>query len=59
MAEHLYKCSSCKIYTLKKECPACGKAALLPRPPKFSLQDKYAEYRRKAKKEGLIEKELY
>ena len=59
MSEHIYKCPSCLRYTLKGQCPHCGKATSIPRPPKFSLDDKYAEYRRTAKKEILTEKGLY
>jgi len=37
----------------------CGGKALTPKPAKFSIEDKYAEYRRKAKleifkSEGLL-----
>ena len=44
---------------MKGVCPACGKEAKNPKPPKFSIEDKYADYRRKAKadifaREGLI-----
>ncbi len=49
--EHLQFCQSCKKYTLKTECPTCGKPTILPRPPKFTLNDKYAFYRRQIKKE--------
>jgi len=59
MSEHIHKCNSCKIYTLKKECPQCNSLTLTPKPPKFSLEDKYANYRRKVKKEELIKKKLY
>ena len=42
-----------------KEVCACGGKALTPKPAKFSIEDKYGFYRRKAKlnsfkKEGLI-----
>ncbi|MFW9834364.1 MAG: RNA-protein complex protein Nop10 [Candidatus Thorarchaeota archaeon] len=48
---HLYKCSKCGRYTLEqKKCPECGGAVISPRPPKFSPQDKYGKYRRKAKR---------
>lgn len=58
MASNIHKCSSCGKYTLKEEC-ACGGKIILPRPPKFSLEDKYADLKRKVKKEELIEKGLY
>jgi len=59
MKKSILKCASCGIYTMKGVCPACGKEAKNPKPPKFSIEDKYADYRRKAKadifaREGLI-----
>ncbi|HLC51619.1 MAG TPA: nucleolar RNA-binding Nop10p family protein [Candidatus Nanoarchaeia archaeon] len=44
--KHIMKCPSCKKYTLKSECCI---TTVLPRPPKYSPEDKYGEYRRKAK----------
>ncbi len=58
MALNIRKCLSCEKYTLKEECD-CGGKTILPRPPKFSLEDKYADLKRKVKKEGLIQKGLY
>ena len=57
--EHIYKCGSCKKYTLEGVCPSCSSKAESPRPPKFSLSDKYASYRRIIKKKELSEKNLY
>ena len=61
MAKHIYKCSSCFRYTLEDTCPSCGinKKTVLPRPPKFSLEDKYADLQREVKKEELVKKGLY
>ena len=59
MAQHIYHCSACRSYTLAELCPRCGQKTLLPRPPKFSLDDKYAPLRREARKEGWREKGLY
>lgn len=56
---HILKCSGCQKYTLEKICPVCSTETFLPRPPKFSLDDKYAGLRREAKKKELAEKELY
>ena len=42
-------CEKCRGYTLKAE--HCGTKTLSTRPPKYSPEDKYAEYRRKAKEE--------
>ena len=47
----LYKCTNCNEYTLnQKTCPQCGSPVADPKPPKYSPQDKYGEYRRKAKR---------
>ncbi|MEM5773180.1 MAG: RNA-protein complex protein Nop10 [Candidatus Aenigmatarchaeota archaeon] len=42
------KCLNCKTYTFKENCPKCGNKTIFPHPPKFSPQDKFGEYRRKA-----------
>lgn len=47
MATVLRHCSVCKKYTLQEN--HCDQPTLLPRPPKFSLTDKYGEYRRQAR----------
>ncbi len=52
---HIFKCGECSVYTLKEECK-CGGKAVTTKPPKYSPEDKYASYRRKAKKD-LLEKE--
>jgi len=52
---HILKCQQCGKYTMKEEC-SCGGKAVSPRPPKFSPDDKYAEYRRKVKMKELEEK---
>ncbi len=54
----ILKCGKCGRYTMKDICECNGKA-LTPKPAKFSIEDKYAEYRRKAKletfkSEGLL-----
>ena len=54
----IIKCQDCGKYTMKEGC-ACGGKALTPKPAKFSVEDKYGSYRRKAKidifkREGLI-----
>ncbi|MGQ4912036.1 MAG: nucleolar RNA-binding Nop10p family protein [Candidatus Thorarchaeota archaeon] len=51
---HLFKCSKCNEYTLdSKQCPRCGAPVLDPRPPKYSPQDKYGVYRRRAKRKTM------
>jgi len=49
---HILKCSRCGEYTMKEDCD-CGGRAVSVRPAKFSLEDPYGNYRRKAKKEIL------
>jgi H/ACA ribonucleoprotein complex subunit 3 len=52
---HILRCADCGAYTLIEKCKCGGKAATV-KPPKYSPDDKYASYRRKAKKH-LLEKE--
>ena len=54
----ILKCIKCKKYTFKQKCDKCGEKTVQPKPPKFSLTDKYAEYKRKVKKKELEEKNL-
>jgi len=58
LMEHIFKCSRCGEYTMNEVCPKCGSKALNPKPQKYSPEDKYADYRRKAKKEELVKKGL-
>ena len=57
MTRHIYKCLKCGTYTMK-EIGACGNKATIPKPLKYSPDDKYADYRRKAKAKGYAEKGL-
>jgi rRNA maturation protein Nop10 len=41
------KCKKCESYTMKQLC--CGADTVRAMPPKFSIEDKYAHYRRKIK----------
>jgi len=59
MVKHINKCISCTQYTMGEVCPKCGEKTIIPRPPKFSLGDKYAELQRQVKKEELVKKGLY
>ena len=45
---HILKCTKCKSYGLGESC-VCGSARIRVRPAKYSPEDKYAAYRRKAK----------
>ena len=54
---HLFKCPKCKEYTLsQKQCPKCEGPVMDPKPAKYSPQDKYGVYRRKAKRQASLEK---
>jgi len=44
---------------MEAACPLCKSSTVLPKPPKFSLQDKHAALRRGEKKKELVEKGLY
>lgn len=50
--KHILKCGKCGAYTLKEKC-SCGGKAVTSKPAKYSPEDKYASYRRTAKKEQL------
>lgn len=57
--KHILKCEKCGQYTMRDICPKCGGKAVNPKPAKYSPNDAYGSYRRKAKeaelkKEGLI-----
>ncbi|MBW2998000.1 RNA-protein complex protein Nop10 [Candidatus Woesearchaeota archaeon] len=45
--KHIYKCEKCSNYTLKEEC--CREKTKEIKPAKYSVEDKYAKYRRKYK----------
>lgn len=55
--KHILKCSECYQYTMNDIC-GCGGEAFMAKPPKYSPEDKYGDYRRKAKKEELVERGL-
>jgi len=59
MTKYLQKCSSCKRYSLtnpNSKCRYCKGQLVIPRPPKFSLIDKYGKYRLKYFKEEFEKK---
>ncbi|MBS7247697.1 MAG: RNA-protein complex protein Nop10 [Candidatus Jordarchaeales archaeon] len=48
----LRKCVSCGSYTLRQDsCPRCGGEVKVPHPPKFSIEDRFGDLRRRLKKE--------
>ena len=50
MAVNILKCVKCSSYGINSKCD-CGAPRRLCKPPKYSPEDKYAKYRRQAKKE--------
>ena len=48
MTVHILKCERCGSYGLEENCP-CGGKRVIAKPPKYSVDDKYADYRRKYK----------
>ncbi len=48
MANKILKCEKCGKYTMLKTC--CGKETVTTKPAKFRMDDRYGEYRRKARK---------
>lgn len=57
MKKILY-CENCKEYTLKEKCTKCNNQTIRKIPPKYSLQDKFASYRRQIKEKERKEKGL-
>ena len=55
---HILFCQNCRAYTLREECGSCHSKAVMPKPAKYSPQDPYAAYRRKAKEGQLRAKGL-
>jgi len=46
----LLRCPSCRAYTLEPYCKQCQLRTVNPDPSRFSIQDRYGNYRRKMKK---------
>lgn len=51
MALNLLRCVKCNRYNIREVCVSCGGKAVNPKPPKYSVEDRYAKYRRQAKEE--------
>ncbi|MBI2575809.1 nucleolar RNA-binding Nop10p family protein [Candidatus Woesearchaeota archaeon] len=51
--KHLLKCVPCNSYTLKEACAVCSATTVPAIPPRYSPDDKYGDYRRKAKEVNL------
>lgn len=55
---HIMRCQGCSVYTLKEICSRCSSKTIIPKPARYSPEDHYAAYRRKAKEEQLRERDL-
>jgi len=55
--KNILKCQSCGTYTMKEIC-VCGGKSSTPKPAKFSIEDKYGDYRRKAKLDFFKQEKL-
>lgn len=51
---HILKCEVCGSYGLSEKCSCDGKRVIV-RPAKYSLDDKYAKYRRRAREAHDVE----
>lgn len=65
MTKYLLKCKNCGEYGLanppeskksEPKCRRCGRELVNPKPPKFSLTDKFSKYRMEYFKEDFKEK---
>ncbi|MBI2650786.1 ribosome biogenesis protein [Candidatus Woesearchaeota archaeon] len=48
MTKRIFKCNNCNKYTMKETCD-CGNKTLFSRPVKYTPNDKFSSYKRKAK----------
>jgi len=48
MRSLFFRCIDCNIYTQKELRKTCGSSTINPLPPKYSPEDKYGKYRRRA-----------
>jgi len=55
--KHILKCAECGKYTMKEICN-CGSKTLASKPLKYSPNDKFSSYRRKAKLNEYAERGL-
>lgn len=51
----ILRCTACGAYTLREVCPSCGARAASPHPPRYSPEDRWGAYRRRAKAERMAE----
>ena len=51
--KHILKCPKCGKYTMQEKCPKCKETTINPKPAKYSVDDRYGDYRRKARRANL------
>ncbi len=57
MTNRMKKCPKCHRYTINPtKCPVCNSPLENVHPPKFSLQDKYQQYRMKFFHDKMLKK---
>lgn len=55
MKWYMRRCVKCRRYTLDTDkCPYCGSNTEVPHPPRFSPEDRFVEYRIRAKIESSL-----
>lgn len=54
MSGHIRRCSADNTYTLSETCLKCGGPTHNAHPARFSPEDRYGSYRRKAKQDTLL-----
>ena len=54
MKIEILKCNACKEYGLKEVCSSCKGDCVSPKPARYSVEDKWGNYRRMAKEQQEI-----
>ncbi|MDD1704177.1 MAG: ribosome biogenesis protein [Methanoregula sp.] len=49
MSGRIRRCPEDHTYILSLTCPVCGRATAIAHPARFSVEDRYGTYRRRAK----------
>lgn len=57
--KHIKYCSKCKVYSMQDTCPKCSGETVLPKPPKFSLNDNTLRTEEKVKRKNWKKKDYY
>ncbi|MBI3026480.1 ribosome biogenesis protein [Candidatus Woesearchaeota archaeon] len=55
--KHILKCISCNKYTMQEVC-GCGAKTAIAKPMRYTHDDKFSSYRRRAKIEDYIKRGL-